>query len=1245
MTAVRLVESSGSAGTIQVSSGNGGFKPGRIVAGSNVIITSNSSGVFSISSVATGSTTNTIGTPSDGSYTPGLFNNLTPDTTIADAIDKINTILSFLAPSAAPDVQDIVSENVGATGRISFGPSNPIEGYLPITGSAILDNDVNEVYQYETISKNTRLGIFDKTTDIYAVINEYIPDSSPNYAENSFGNGNAGTLKILLNNETIHQIDLATITGTGIPNSGSASYLNSNGSGFIEVSSTGSAVDSSGKVFSSIVHRTAKIKIAKEDQSNGFNLLKVVHSIPTGDLSTNFIEWVNDNNNETITVDSASLSLSLSGQRYVSGIQYYTTGTYEYGSIIKNAYKNVFSTENISSRGTNLTAATHIFPQIEEGEDQNKNINFITSGSVANERIIGSSVEIDLEIPHPLKGYFTGGNAAQSGVLFYTMADDSTSTKETFIEEKYRLVSGSYDTQSDISEGEWNSSIHMNTSSSYPGNFEGHSDGLMIFDGLYRPTAYRSGDFRSVNDGGTLGFGPDNNPDYSSITSGTRTYYRKFINTGLDVRDFKIKMTGSAYIVNNNSSFSANKIKVYVKLPYNGENQTAWLDISKPYVYNQTTENNSGAFVNSFNTNITNNTTNIITLGTNTIKTGDAIVLKIEADASWSGRLDEIEIIFGAGEGDFDPVPDLNELTSLYAGSSLVKLSFGSSNNINGYENVVAIGDFEEKNANDIYAPSESKVLGVFNGLTDIHFLINDSVQSASPNHAADVFSEGNDGKIILEVNGNTIEELSIGGAYNSVGQGSPGSGYGSYLNSTGSGFYHVSIWDVGKYSNNVPDYLEFQRSAKCVIASDQQRNGFNYAKVIHTGSFGFRETNYVQWVNDTNTDPVEFTNLSFNNFEGSTFYYLSGIKYFQGYISSSFSGIVKNAYKNVYSAVESAITIFERQNMEPRTLTVSGSGIEYASRDLASSMPLPNLKLFNGAESEDMIISASFRSRQAFSESYPEDSDTADFKLRILRPLHNPADSLPQGKTKFLIFGGYSGLLTSNINTDERFLNETFRIQSSSYESQSSVTNSSYDWNSQIIMNLTESLGYASGLAFYRQKLQSPAMIGENGDFRNVQEGGIIQSPFENPNYSSSELLYSERTFFRPFKNNTTSDKPSFNITFYGDAQIVGRTGIYSGILGNNKNIYVDIKIPGKTEFLDLGRPSEGSGNISYLDGCLSGDLDQTIDSLGATNTITMNGQTVDGTASSSGEYIVVRVIASKLWTGFLDRISVSWS
>ena len=74
------------------------------------------------------------------------------------------------------------------------------------------------------------------------------------------------------------------------------------------------------------------------------------------------------------------------------------------------------------------------------------------------------------------------------------------------------------------------------------------------------------------------------------------------------------------------------------------------------------------------------------------------------------------------------------------------------------------------------------------------------------------------------------------------------------------------------------------------------------------------------------------------------------------------------------------------------------------------------------------------------------------------------------------------------------------------------------------------------------------------------------------------------------------------------------------------------------------LKYPAGHSGNITEGDGCLYGDLDATIDAVGATNVCTFNGQTVDGTVSGA-EYFTLKLSAHKNWTGYISQISVTWS
>ena len=75
------------------------------------------------------------------------------------------------------------------------------------------------------------------------------------------------------------------------------------------------------------------------------------------------------------------------------------------------------------------------------------------------------------------------------------------------------------------------------------------------------------------------------------------------------------------------------------------------------------------------------------------------------------------------------------------------------------------------------------------------------------------------------------------------------------------------------------------------------------------------------------------------------------------------------------------------------------------------------------------------------------------------------------------------------------------------------------------------------------------------------------------------------------------------------------------------------------------MGKDSDGAGNISDGDGCLSGNLNANIPTTGSQRTCTFNGLTVDGTISTAGEYFVIKVSADQDWTGYLDQIDVAWS
>ena len=303
MAAVRVIESSGSLGSIQISDGLGGFTSGSLVPGSNITITDNGSGSFTLAASADAGST--IGAAEDSDYTDGLFEDFTSNTAIGTAIDRFNEVLKALAPAPAPGLDNINSTNTGATGVLSFGSSNDQSSaspaYVSVAASAGLAAavDVNGSYAVTTSSNNIRLGVFNGSTHISGVLNSDVTYNSQgsniqNYPAFSFGDGDVGTLRLSVNGSTIKDVNLTSaLIGSGTSGLGTGSYVDGNGSGFNFFSTPSTGTFSNGNAFESFKHRTGQFVIASSTQRRGWNYARLSH-IRGSTINTNYIEWIND---------------------------------------------------------------------------------------------------------------------------------------------------------------------------------------------------------------------------------------------------------------------------------------------------------------------------------------------------------------------------------------------------------------------------------------------------------------------------------------------------------------------------------------------------------------------------------------------------------------------------------------------------------------------------------------------------------------------------------------------------------------------------------------------------------------------------------------------------------------------------------------------------------------------------------------------------------------------------------------
>jgi len=587
-----------------------------------------------------------IGVPEDGSYADGLFTDFTAQTRLGIAIDRFNEVLKGLAPSAAPGLDDMDSDSTGTSAKLSFGSSQSISGYtntqpstLSSPASSLSNVDINGSYSSTTVNNDIRAACFNKGTTIEGTLNEDVTADGVNYPANSFGDGDQGTLYLYINNNTSesHSLDLSTF--------GSGNSLTGNGSGFINLSSANSGHFSDGSSFTTFKNRTGSFRVSTTDQRNGWNYVRVSHTVGSSTSTCNFTEWVNDNNGDALAAAGSALdTLAMSGLNRLSGARYNTGGTAVYRVRATNAYKNIYSTNTITFNGTNCTLSSQAFPIIDygSGESESKILHITQSATINADPILNSSITVSSNIPHPLKSNLSSaGSVSVAGILLYNLSNTSTVLSETFRTESYRKISGSYGTQATITDNAntWNSSNHMS------GTNTGHTDGLLFYNSrLYAPVqGAASGDFRNSADGGSIANGPSDNVNYSGISSGKRTFYRYFQNnSGGSKTDFALTIQGSAAIVSQGTSLGTGNISALVKIPTTSGNQsTGWMDISLSFSTGQTSDGN-GCLVGSLDSSL--NATNNGTFGTAFVADNEYIMLKIEADASFTGYISSISI-------------------------------------------------------------------------------------------------------------------------------------------------------------------------------------------------------------------------------------------------------------------------------------------------------------------------------------------------------------------------------------------------------------------------------------------------------------------------------------------------------------------------------------------------------------------------------------------------------------------------
>ena len=1184
-----------------------------------------------------GAQVGTIGNPEDGTYTDGLFTDFTSTTSIGTSIDRINEVLKILAPSPAPDLSSI-SENVtdGIAAKLSFGSSQAISDYSSSANNAGFDPvDINSVYQSETSGSNIRLGIYDGTQDVTGILNDAVAASISNgyyaYVADAFGNGEVGTLKLELNGVVIHSVDLSTALGTGSAGSGTGNSL-TNDSGFTNFSTTASSFDGNGAEWNIFKHRTSRYKVDANSMHSGWNYIRVIHTIGSSDKTTNYIEWINDPSgsvNNLAATNPRIEDVTLIGSKYLSGVQYNTDATANYKTDLENMYQNVYqqSGNPISFTVTNSsTPSNQSVPSIDyaSGEDSTKIIGITASLDVNTNSLLSGAITANITATHPLKSTLSNGGSATTGngFLIDNRTLSSTNLVEYFHDETYRKTSGSYADQASTIAGAsiWDSTNHMTSSGA-----TGHEDGLLYYNQrLYSPV---DSDIPVGGNFSALSNVESGQPDYSGV-SGTRTFYRVLTNSsGVTKRDIKITTSKSSTTFNN-SSLSTSNAHLYIKIP----GATGWMDASQTFTYGSIEDGDGALIAGASNDVDSNNNVHHLTFGTASVGNGERLMIKLEADESWQGYISQMSFQLGASINTANQAPALDDFDSNQSGVNDAKLSFGSSNVISGYSSVTGSSIGSSNYDSNTNFPLSGDRRGVFNTYGTISGELNEDVGSDT-SYSANSFGDAFSGSLVLEVNGVEVHSIDISSTLNAIT---------NNFNSNGSGF-SVSAVSFSDTSDNIPDYTKPYRTGTYQIGTSDQNLGWNYARVIHRTATD-TTTNYIEWVLDTDSTNLLSSSLNLSDFDHDNKFYQSGVGYFASRPSASYSYTVSNAYKNVYQN-GNAISFPTTTNCSVNNIKISGTGVTTLNTANSSS---PLAELDNTANCQDQDVHVTGTVLYDNITSIVEDAGFfSDYAItvssRVIHPFKSTINTTSLSKDKFMFYSGSIG--STSLATNEYFNMETYRLVSASYDTQNSVTNSSNAWNSSISMNDNGTYPeYAEGLAFMNGYLLSPINIGSAGDTRNVADGGDLQAPSGNPDYRSASLTISTRNLYRYFQNNSTSDRASITIKLYGTGNLVKR----ATSLGANGNFYLDAKIPGSTAWLDVGTAygsndpnTDGAG---ALDGAAAGNPAISISNSGRSVVCNFNGQSLLGTISGA-QYVVLRIVADKQWTGNLTRIEVSYS
>ena len=563
-----------------------------------------------------------LGQFADETYQQGIFDDWKASTTVGYAVREINNLLKGLAPSKPPLLSAVNSNQSGQQGKLIVDASYPMAGY-----SDIPTKNIDQTFSAVVAATTTSLGIFAPGTDFtgYLASNVSIGPGSPysSYAARAFQKGNTGTLTMYLNDSEVRQVDLST-----------AGVVNDATTGFVLTNISSVVFAASGVEFSGFQYRTGSWKVAAADQRNGYNKVRITHTINGVVNEVNEVEWFIDADGVTVGfINEEVTNVVFTGIKYLSGVKYYTGGSYQYRLTGSNVYTGAsYSTSQMTYAASADLQSLPADSLPSSGGDHSKQINitkpisFQTSGI----RLVDGSVTATVTIPTVLNGSATSSGVTVTGILLDSIPATSTTTNESFTSELYRLPSNSNFSSIALGSSLWDSSVSITAAGK--DYRAGYSDGLLVGEGRLK---IGSRNYTAI------GKSPGSNANYSVyMGTGDRTYYRVFINGNTGCANFTMNLQGSGvtFIPTSEAFTAVGQMKVEFTAP----SQTGWLCAYSDFISGQYNSGDGGRAA-SFGLGRALNTTWGLTIGIkNIVSSGYRVYLKITVPYNFTGNLTNI---------------------------------------------------------------------------------------------------------------------------------------------------------------------------------------------------------------------------------------------------------------------------------------------------------------------------------------------------------------------------------------------------------------------------------------------------------------------------------------------------------------------------------------------------------------------------------------------------------------------------